>query len=193
MKKHKSTVEFLSYLRGLNIKLFASGTRLRCHAPEGVLTPALRREIGERKQEILTFLHTAVPLPAVVPEPDQRYQPFPLLDLQQAYWVGRSGMFTMGNVTSHAYWELESNDLDLERLQLAWPKLIERHDMLRAVFTVRDGRPEAHCRQPDEVCFHLEEITVAPGEDIESGMAQQQGLLNLASGPLIRLALFQRL
>jgi amino acid adenylation domain-containing protein len=77
---------------------------------------------------------TAVSLPTIVPNPSERFQPFPLTGLQQAYWIGRSGEIEMGKVASHSYIELES-DFDLERLNQAWQRLIDRHDMLRAIFS----------------------------------------------------------
>ena len=51
-----STYEFLSYLRSLDIEIFADGEKLRCNAPKGALTPTLQAEIVERKVEILAFL-----------------------------------------------------------------------------------------------------------------------------------------
>jgi len=81
------------------------------------------------------------PLPQISPAPENRYQPFPLTDIQQAYWLGRSGGFDLGNVAAHGYLEIDSNNLDLERLSLAWQQLISRHDMLRAVF-LPDGRQQ---------------------------------------------------
>jgi amino acid adenylation domain-containing protein len=86
-------------------------------------------------------------LPQIVPAPDQRYQPFPLTDVQQAYWIGRGGDFALGNVACHAYTELESVDLDLERFTRAWQRLIERHDMLRAVVRA-DGQQQILERVP---------------------------------------------
>ncbi|MBD2305376.1 amino acid adenylation domain-containing protein [Chroococcidiopsis sp. FACHB-1243] len=71
-------------------------------------------------------------LPTITPAPDERFQPFPLTGLQQAYWVGRSGEVEMGQVASHSYVELEGN-FDLERLTQAWQRLIDRHDMMRAI------------------------------------------------------------
>ena len=52
-----TTVEFLSYLRGLGVRLRVDGDRLRCSAPHGVLTPTLRTELADRKAEIIAFLH----------------------------------------------------------------------------------------------------------------------------------------
>jgi SagB-type dehydrogenase family enzyme len=70
---------------------------------------------------------------SIIPDPEQRYLPFPLNDIQQAYWIGRGGMFELGNVATHTYIEFECVDLDIERLKRAWQQLIIRHDMLRAV------------------------------------------------------------
>ncbi|NEQ14599.1 MAG: amino acid adenylation domain-containing protein, partial [Moorea sp. SIO3E2] len=39
------------------------------------------------------------PLPMIVPTPDQRYQPFPLTKIQQAYWLGRNSAFELGNIS----------------------------------------------------------------------------------------------
>ncbi|MFC1716317.1 AMP-binding protein, partial [Candidatus Poribacteria bacterium] len=76
---------------------------------------------------------------SIKPNPENKYQPFPLTDIQEAYWIGRSGAFELGNVSSHRYVELENIDLDVERLSDAWQRLIERHEMLRAV-VLPDGQ-----------------------------------------------------
>lgn len=51
-----NTVEFLSYLRSLDIQVFIDSEKFRCNAPEGTLTPGLRAEIQDRKAEIIEFL-----------------------------------------------------------------------------------------------------------------------------------------
>lgn len=76
---------------------------------------------------------TVSSLPVIVPNPEQRYQPFPLTDVQQAYWVGRSSYLELGNVSTHFYGEIDTFDLDIERYNLAWQLLIERHEMLRVI------------------------------------------------------------
>ncbi|NER27105.1 MAG: amino acid adenylation domain-containing protein [Symploca sp. SIO1C4] len=82
-----------------------------------------------------------LPLPTIVPAPKQRYQPFPLTDIQQAYWLGRNQAFELGNIAAHGYLELDTNNLNLERLNLVWQQLILRHDMLRAVI-LPDGQQQ---------------------------------------------------
>ena len=80
-------------------------------------------------------------LPAIVASQESRYEPFPLTEIQQAYWIGRSGALELGNVSAHLYFELDTLDLDLKRLNDAWQKLIERHDMLRAI-VLPDGQQQ---------------------------------------------------
>jgi amino acid adenylation domain-containing protein len=86
-------------------------------------------------------------LPPIVPDPDRRHVPFPLTDVQQAYWIGRTGAFDLGNVSTHVYFELEGEGLDVERFAAAWRRLIERHDMLRAV-VLPDGQQQILERVP---------------------------------------------
>src|SRR5258706_3167650 len=52
-------LDFLEKLRSRDIQVWAEGNRLRCNAPAGVLTPELRHELRQRKDEILRFLHSA--------------------------------------------------------------------------------------------------------------------------------------
>ncbi|MEO1349489.1 MAG: amino acid adenylation domain-containing protein [Cyanobacteria bacterium J06635_15] len=135
--------EFVSYLENLDVKLWREGDRLRCNAPEGTLTRALRTQLTERKTELLAFIdkfgngkqlsaHHQT-LPTVVPNLAERYKPFPLTDVQQAYWIGRNGDFELSNVSTHAYFEIETIGLDPERFEAAWQRLIKRHEMLRMV------------------------------------------------------------
>ncbi len=77
--------------------------------------------------------------PPIVPEPEQQHQPFPLTDVQYAYWVGRSPSFELGNVAAYIYFELDTIGLDLARFECAWQHLIARHPMLRAII-----RPDGH-------------------------------------------------
>ncbi len=72
-------------------------------------------------------------LPTIVPQPTQWYKPFPMTEVQQAYWIGRNADLELGNVSTHSYTELEAIGLDLERFTHALNQLIERHHMLRAI------------------------------------------------------------
>lgn len=88
-----------------------------------------------------TLRKTDVPVEQpFVHSPEDRYQPFALTDVQQAYLVGRQPGFALGGVGSHFFVEFEIADLDLTRLETVWNRLIARHDMLRAI--VRDGQQQ---------------------------------------------------
>ncbi len=137
----------LTHLSNKGVKLSANGDSLLVDAPKGVMTAELRNSLAEHKAEILLLLHqysmsaSSTALPAIVPAPELRYEPFPLTDMQHAFWVGRSGVLELGSVGNHGYYEIEGNDLNLERLNWALQKLIERHDMLRAV-VLPDGQQQ---------------------------------------------------
>lgn len=73
-------------------------------------------------------------LPEIVPGPGP-HEPFPLTDVQQAYLLGRREDFTLGGVSAHGYFEVEGPGLDAGRLTDSWNLVIERHGMLRVVFT----------------------------------------------------------
>ncbi|MBW4649609.1 MAG: amino acid adenylation domain-containing protein [Kastovskya adunca ATA6-11-RM4] len=169
----KPTIEeFLSDLSSLDVKLWVDGDRLHCSAPKGVLTSTLQAQLAERKPEILTFLNQYnfdrlsaryQPLPTLTPNLAERHQPFPLNEMQQAYWIGRNSFFEGGNVAIHVYTEIESTDLDLERFNLAWQKLVERHDMLRAVVH-SDGQQQILEQVPP---YHIELLDLR-GQDSDT-------------------------
>ncbi|MBE9212897.1 amino acid adenylation domain-containing protein [Plectonema cf. radiosum LEGE 06105] len=78
-------------------------------------------------------------LPKLVPDLTQRYEPFPLTDIQQAYWIGRNKAFELGNVSTHGYREIETVGLSVQQVEVALQQLINRHDMLR-VIVESDGK-----------------------------------------------------
>ncbi|HEY0735768.1 MAG TPA: amino acid adenylation domain-containing protein [Herpetosiphonaceae bacterium] len=97
--------------------------------------------IAEQKGNQSSYSAAMMPLPQIVPALEQRDQPFPMTEIQQAYWVGRSGVFELGNVAAHIYLEIESDRLDLERLTRAVRRLVDRHGMLRAI-VLPDGQQQ---------------------------------------------------
>jgi amino acid adenylation domain-containing protein len=102
-------------------------------------------------------------LPHAVPDAANRTQPFPLTEIQQAYWIGRAGALELGNVGAHLYLELERGSLDRERFAAAWQQLIERHGMLRTV-VLREGRQQSTEPAPR---YEIEEVDV-------SGVSEQE-------------------
>ncbi|MEV5973955.1 phosphopantetheine-binding protein, partial [Streptomyces sp. NPDC051921] len=97
--------------------------------PDLVGSPTLRALI-ELVDTMLTSPETATGASAVVdvvPDAAGRYEPFGLTDVQHAYWLGRSGLFELGDVSTHLYLELSSDDFDLDRAHTVIRRLVQRH------------------------------------------------------------------
>ncbi|MBF2002107.1 MAG: amino acid adenylation domain-containing protein, partial [Synechococcales cyanobacterium M58_A2018_015] len=95
--------------------------------------------------ELATFIESSaspspgMSLPSLTTDPDHRYQPFPLTDIQHAYWIGRNEAFELGNIATHGYREIETVGLTVAQVEQALQQLIARHEMLR-VIVQPDGR-----------------------------------------------------
>ncbi|CPV55666.1 non-ribosomal peptide synthase/amino acid adenylation enzyme [Mycobacteroides abscessus subsp. abscessus] len=97
-------------------------------------------------------------LPVVRPDPAGRYEPFPLTDVQQAYWLGRTAS-TLGGVATHFYTELDVEDLDPVRLEIAIDRLVARHEALRMIVRP-DGRQQVLAGVPHYRVIHQDVSTL---------------------------------
>lgn len=140
-------IELLSELNSRSVQLSVSEGELIVRAPQGALSPELRRYITEYKSSLLQLLQASSEEKSepkwsqITPQPARRSEPFPLTPIQEAYWLGRNPAFELGRVGIHIYEELDCRFLDLERLNRAWQEILKRHDMLRAV-VLPDGRQQ---------------------------------------------------
>ncbi|MBI4662865.1 MAG: amino acid adenylation domain-containing protein [Verrucomicrobia bacterium] len=96
-------------------------------------------QLAERIRQLKGESAPARPLPVIKPAPEDRSLPFPLTDIQEAYWAGRGDTHQLGNVSCHSYSEVEMTDANPARLEHALQRLIERHDMLRSI-VLQDGQ-----------------------------------------------------
>lgn len=138
-------------LHSRGIKLRLADSRLDVLAPAGSLTPQLRDELRLRRDELIALLRSTElgeEPSEIAPQPDERYEPFPLTDIQHAYWVGRNPAVELGGVSTHFYLELESTGLHPRRLNRSLCQVIDRHDMLRAIIQP-DGRQRILPEVPD--------------------------------------------
>ena len=95
---------------------------------------------------------------------EMKYEPFPLTEIQQAYLLGRSGLYTLGNVSTHYYYELEGNTVDIYKLENAINKLIEYHDMLRAIILPEEQKQVILKEVPK---YHIKTIDLRNMIDID--------------------------
>ena len=96
--------------------------------------------------------HKPKALPQVQPDAEHRFEPFPLSDIQQAYLIGRSEGVELGNVGCHNYFELDLEAWNRERFEAALNRVIQRHEMLRAII-LPDGRQQVLQHVPQ---FHVQ-------------------------------------
>ncbi|HDU0748746.1 TPA: hypothetical protein REP73_002424, partial [Staphylococcus pseudintermedius] len=69
----------------------------------------------------------------IVPDVENINEPFALTDVQFAYWMGRNGMYSLGSVATHCYFELDCLSIEPNKLQKVINDMIKYHSMLRAV------------------------------------------------------------
>lgn len=114
----------------LGVKLWVEEGNLKFRAPKGVITSERKTELKNNKEAITKFI---LELENIIHDEEGRYETFPLTDIQAAYLVGRSEEYGSGGVGCKVYLELIGKDIDKNRLNDAWKKVILRHDMMRAV------------------------------------------------------------
>ncbi|MGD9482024.1 amino acid adenylation domain-containing protein [Streptomyces sp. TRM70308] len=126
--------------------------------------------------------------PAPTPDPAARYEPFPLTELQHAYFVGRGGGYELGSTSIYLYTEYDTIGLDLARLRRALNALVRRHDMLRA----QVGSDGTQRVLPDvgEVPVTEYDLRAAPAERREAHLRELRERLSHQVLPLDSWPLF---
>ena len=107
------------------------------------LTPQQRAQLAMKlsKTKRPEGQASAAGLPKVEPDPQNRFEQFPLSDIQQAYLIGRQEGVELGNIACHNYFEVELADWNQQRFEAALNKLIQRHEMLRCI-VLPEGRQQ---------------------------------------------------
>ncbi|MEU6595525.1 condensation domain-containing protein, partial [Streptomyces sp. NPDC046881] len=123
------------------------------------------------------------------PEPGSWGEPFGLTDVQHAYWLGRSGLFELGDVSTHVYLELESRDFDPERASQVLRRLVARHGMLRAV--VRDDGRQQVLEDVGEVRVGFADLSGLPQTEADEAVAAARDRLSHEVRPAGRWPLFE--
>ena len=130
----------------------------------------------------------------IEPDPENRHSPFPLTEIQSAYLMGRSASFELGegtgsaSVSTHVYLEFDAVDLDVDRLGSAFAKLIERHDMLRAVIG-DDGRQRVlESVEPYEI--RVEDLSERSSDEVSERLAETRDELSHQVLPADRWPVF---
>lgn len=193
-----TTLEFLSYLRSLEIRVWAEGEKLRFRAPENALTPALRAELSERKADILSFLtqltdEAVADVPPILPVPRDRN--YPLSFSQERLWFldqldPNSPAYNIHSATRF------QGSLNIKALEQSLSELMRRHESLRTTFSVIDGKPIQVIAEPTPFCLPLIDLSGLKEPDREREMqrlatAEAERPFDLSRGPLLRVHLIR--
>ena len=121
----------LSYqVKGVNLSV--NDDKLKVSAPQNTLTDEDKRVLKENKEKILEYL-SMHPESKIVADPENRYEEFPLTDIQSSYLIGQDTMYKYGGTNCKICSEFEFDELDRDKVQSAWHELIKHNDMMHAV------------------------------------------------------------
>src|SRR5262245_48739012 len=194
-----NTFEFLSYLRRLDIKLFAEGEQLRCSAPKGALTPTLQAELAERKAEFLLCLHqmnvdTRSALPPIFPV-SRDGTLLPLSFAQQRLWF--LNQWEPGNPAYNIPLAYRiTGQLAVAALKQSLGEIVKRHEILRTTFAALNAEPVQIIAPDLVVTLPLTDLRELPATDREveaQRLATEEARrpFDLAQGPLMRVGLLR--
>lgn len=128
-------------------------------------------------------------LPALVPDPVHWHAPFPLTPIQEAYWMGRTATFELGQAATQIYLELEQAGWDLPRIEATWNRLVKRHDMLRAII-LSEERQQVLAEVP-YYSIPCADLRGRPAADVERHLADVRETMSGQTLPADRWPLFQ--
>lgn len=200
----KTIDEFLSDLYSLDVKLWIDGERLRCNAPEEVLTPDLYAEISDRKPEIITFLKAAnlasnVNSGAI--QPVLREENLPLSFAQRRLWF--LDQIEPGNPFYNIPGAVRlKGSLNIAALKQSFHEIVRRHEILRTTFKTVDGQPVQAISPTLKLTLPVinwQQLSDddSPAKTLRDRASEIQRLINeeaqqpfdLAQGPLLRITL----
>ncbi|MCA1615723.1 MAG: condensation domain-containing protein, partial [Acidobacteria bacterium] len=184
--------ELLSRLRGLDVRLWLEGERLRFSAPQGVFTDELRAEVAQRKAEVVAFLR-AGGADSVLSARRGRAAELPLSYAQQRLWF--LDQMSPGQSVYNVPAAIRlTGRLNVEALRQSLRELTRRHEVLRTSFPAVDGRPtQAILREPT-LTLALADLRGLPTASREAAADRliaraARSTFELSRGPLLRIAL----
>jgi len=220
---NRTIAELVSYLKSLDVQLSVEEdslelashkqntspdqVRLRCNAPEGILTTELRQELADRKVELVLYLHQEKAegrgqqvegrqgRELLSPTPLLPHSPTPLSFAQQRLW------FLYQLSPSSPFYNVPAairlrGKLDRTVLERSFQEIVRRHAALRTTFTTIDGQPVQIVESDmkfELAVVDLRTVAVSDRERISQQLAtaEAQRSFNLVTDSLLRVTLLQ--
>jgi amino acid adenylation domain-containing protein len=166
--------ELIERLARLDIRLTVDGEKLNVSAPKGALTPALREELGQRKEEVKAHLIAQGHAPVRQPPPlvsVPRLPDMPISHTQQRLWFLRqvdphSHVYNIPAVLRF------TGPLDASAVERALQALVERHESLRTRFITLQGEPRCVIDAQATLAFERVDLSHLQGEALEAASRQ---------------------
>jgi amino acid adenylation domain-containing protein len=191
-------LEFISYLRNLDVRLLADGERLRVNAPKGTLTAELRSQIDERKAELLAALcdqaSVASSGPLSIPRPVSK-DSAPLSFAQERLWFLEqldpgSTVYNICRVSRL------TGELNIAALEASLTEILRRHEILRSQISVIDGRPMQVTAAAPEFKVYFTDLRSLKGSRLDDEIRRQSRAegeqpFDFSAGLFLRCALLQ--
>ncbi|MEO1075418.1 MAG: condensation domain-containing protein, partial [Bacteroidota bacterium] len=156
----------LKRLQARNIDVWVDGDRLRCKAPSGALTPALRREIGDVREDLVAMLRaTQIKVAPAAPQRlVDRTQDFPLSFTQERLWFLQE--IDPDGIAYHVPTVLRlEGDLAASKLQASLSHIVARHEILRTSYRLGEQGPVQRVQPPEPCALPIVDLSGLPEVD----------------------------
>lgn len=179
------TGEYLEQLRRQQIVVYAEEGAVKIRASKDALSGEIIEEIKNRKQEILMYLDNAGQYkPVSIPRAAVK-EYYPLSSAQKRLYFIHS--LNRNSVLYNISFSVKmEGEVNTDKLQEAFRRLISRHESLRTSFVTVDH--EVMQRVEENVKFSVDFMTVT--EDVASAIAAYSKPFEMDKAPLIRAGMF---
>ncbi len=181
--------------KGIQLSVDGSGAGLKLKGSLQQLLPEEKEEITNRKQEIIYFLQSAAQALVTRIEPLPAAIDYELSPAQRRLWIlsrfeGSNAAYNMNGVFEF------TGEVQVPALEQAFNVLIARHDILRTVFTERNGAVKQVVHSVEDAVFSITQSDIRGLPDKENHVRLQVEAdlfrsFDLSSELLLRASIWQ--
>lgn len=114
----------LHKLADSGIKVWLDGERLKFQAEQGRITEEELTWMRQNKEAIIAY---------VLEKRTVQEKSFDLTPIQKAYFLGRDDLYELGGISANYYFEIDMDELNLEKFEQAFNQVIRKNESLRGV------------------------------------------------------------
>ncbi|QJB31617.1 hypothetical protein HF329_09965 [Chitinophaga oryzae] len=186
----------LDTLRARNVRISLNGERLQVEAARGVIDEQLRQLIKDNKEALVAYIRQVMRQEDITIQPAPMATSYPLSSSQRRLWI--LSQLEADDTAYHiAVGYRFEGTLEVQALEKAFQRLIERHEILRTVFRVQeDGEPVQVVLPAEHSGFSLlqDDLRDRHDKDEEIRKRLNEALMvpfTLTTPPLLRAGLYR--